>query len=39
LRPGMEGVGKIDVGTRKLAWIWAHPLLNWARLAMWRWSR
>jgi biotin carboxyl carrier protein len=39
LRPGMEGVGKIDVGTRKLAWIWAHPLLNWARLTLWRWSR
>ena len=37
LRPGMEGVGKIAVGRRKLAWIWGHPLLDWLRLAAWRW--
>lgn len=37
LRPGMEGVGKIGVGQRKLFWIWTHPLLDWLRLWLWRW--
>lgn len=35
LRPGMEGVGKIDVEPRKLIWIWTHKLVNWARLFLW----
>jgi RND family efflux transporter MFP subunit len=37
LRPGMEGVGKIGVGRRKLIWIWTHPLTDWLRLWAWRW--
>ena len=37
LRPGMEGLGKIIIGERNLAWIWLHPALNWWRLASWRW--
>lgn len=37
LRPGMEGVGKIDAGQRSLLWIWSHGLLNWARLTAWEW--
>ena len=37
LRPGMEGVGKIAVGQRKLVWIWTHPLLDWLRLSLWKW--
>jgi multidrug resistance efflux pump len=37
LRPGMEGVGKIGVGRRKLLWIWTHPLTDWLRLWAWRW--
>jgi hypothetical protein len=36
LRPGMEGVGKIGVGERKLVWIWTHPLVDWLRLWLWR---
>ncbi|MEO8037421.1 MAG: HlyD family efflux transporter periplasmic adaptor subunit [Betaproteobacteria bacterium] len=35
LRPGMEGVGKISVGERKLIWIWTRYLLDWARLQLW----
>ncbi|RLL51274.1 HlyD family efflux transporter periplasmic adaptor subunit [Mariprofundus sp. EBB-1] len=35
LRPGMEGVGKVVVGERKLFWIWTHDLLNWLRLQLW----
>jgi RND family efflux transporter MFP subunit len=37
LRPGMEGIGKVDVGSRKLLWIWTHPLIEWMQLASWRW--
>src|SRR5262249_43089866 len=37
LRPGMEGVGKIEAGERRLVWIWTRSLLYWARLAVWKW--
>jgi multidrug efflux pump subunit AcrA (membrane-fusion protein) len=37
LRPGMEGVGKIVIGRRSLAWIWLHPLIDWARIWSWHW--
>jgi len=36
LRPGMEGIAKIDVGRRRLLWIWTHDLIDWLRL--WTWS-
>ena len=35
LRPGMEGVAKIEVGRARLVWIWTRSLQNWARLALW----
>ena len=37
VRPGMEGVGKIVVGERKLLWIWTHSLIDWLRLSLWKW--
>ncbi len=37
LRPGMEGFGKIDVGRRRLIWIWTHDLIDWFRLWLWSW--
>jgi len=37
LRPGMEGVGKIAVEQRKLLWIWTHDVVDWVRLALWKW--
>lgn len=37
VRPGMEGVGKIVVGDRNLMWIWTHGLVDWLRLAAWKW--
>jgi len=37
LRPGMEGVGKISIGERRLIWIWTHGLVDWVRLAFWTW--
>jgi multidrug efflux pump subunit AcrA (membrane-fusion protein) len=37
LRPGMEGVGKIVVGERRLIWIWTHGFVDWLRLTFWTW--
>ena len=37
LRPGMEGVGKIDIGERKLIWIWTHKIWHWLRMWVWSW--
>ena len=37
LRPGMQGVGKIEVGERKLIWIWTHKIVDWLRLWAWAW--
>lgn len=35
LRPGMQGVAKITIGSRKLIWVWTRPALNWMRLFIW----
>jgi RND family efflux transporter MFP subunit len=37
LRPGMEGVGKVDIGERKLIWIWTHKIVYWLRMFLWTW--
>jgi multidrug resistance efflux pump len=37
LRPGMEGVGKIETDRRRLVWIWTHDVIEWARLKVWTW--
>ena len=37
LRPGMEGVGKIEIGDRSFGWILFHDLLDWLRLQLWLW--
>jgi multidrug efflux pump subunit AcrA (membrane-fusion protein) len=37
LRPGMEGVAKVDTGQRKLFWIWTHKFVDWLRLTLWTW--
>lgn len=37
LRPGLEGVAKIEAGERSLAWIWLHRASDWTRLNLWRW--
>lgn len=36
LRPGMEGVAKINAGRHSIAWIWMHPVIDWLRLAAWK---
>jgi RND family efflux transporter MFP subunit len=37
LRPGMEGIGKIEVERRRLIWIWTHKLVHWLRMWVWSW--
>lgn len=37
LRPGMEGTGKVDVGERKLVWIWTRRFTDWLRVWVWSW--
>ncbi|WP_130469898.1 efflux RND transporter periplasmic adaptor subunit [Candidatus Magnetaquicoccus inordinatus] len=37
LRPGMEGIGKLDVGQQRWVWIWSYRLLAWIRLHIWSW--
>jgi multidrug resistance efflux pump len=37
LRPGMEGVAKIDIGRRLIIAVWTKPIADWARLWLWRW--
>ncbi|MBE3069311.1 MAG: efflux RND transporter periplasmic adaptor subunit, partial [Planctomycetes bacterium] len=35
LRPGMEGVAKVDIGRRRYLWIWTRPIINWVRMKLW----
>ncbi|MGB2819738.1 MAG: HlyD family efflux transporter periplasmic adaptor subunit [Phycisphaerae bacterium] len=35
LRPGMEGVGKIDIGRESYGYIWTRRLVNWIRMKLW----
>lgn len=37
LRPGMEGIGKIDIAQRRLIWLWTHHAVDWLRLLIWSW--
>jgi hypothetical protein len=35
LRPGMEGLARVSVGDKNLAWILGHRLFDWIRLSLW----
>lgn len=37
LRPGLEGVAKVDVGSRSLLWLATHRLADWLRMSAWEW--
>jgi RND family efflux transporter MFP subunit len=37
LRPGMQGVAKIDIGTRRILWVWTRSLVNWLSVKLWSW--
>ncbi|HMB95051.1 MAG TPA: HlyD family efflux transporter periplasmic adaptor subunit [Tepidisphaeraceae bacterium] len=34
-RPGMQGEVRIDVGPRRLIWIWTHRFIDFVRLKLW----
>ena len=38
LRPGMEGVGKVEVDDRRLIWIWTRKLVLWGKMFLWSWT-
>ena len=37
LRPGMEGIGKVETGPQRLIWAWTHGIVDWLRLQAWKW--
>lgn len=37
LRPGMKGISKTEIDTRRLIWIWTHSLFRWLRITLWPW--
>lgn len=37
LRPGMQGVGKVEIGEARYVWIWTREITDWLRLAAWKW--
>ena len=37
LRPGMQGIGKINAGRETMIWIWTHEIIDWFRLWLWSW--
>ncbi len=37
LRPGMEGIAKIEAGRARLVWIWTRSFQHWLRLNTWSW--
>ncbi|WP_194134310.1 HlyD family efflux transporter periplasmic adaptor subunit [Salipiger mangrovisoli] len=38
LRPGMEGIARTAIAEARLAWVLSHKIVDWARLAWWRWQ-
>jgi hypothetical protein len=38
LRPGMEGVAKVEVDERRLISIWTREILTWIRIKIWAWT-
>jgi hypothetical protein len=35
MRPGMEGLARIDAGKKPLGIIWTRRLVNWVRMKLW----
>jgi multidrug efflux pump subunit AcrA (membrane-fusion protein) len=38
LRPGMEGMAKVDVGQATYFWLWTHTAIDWLRMKLWLWT-
>jgi multidrug resistance efflux pump len=37
LRPGMEGIAKVEIDRRSQLWIWTRGLRDWFSLFLWKW--
>lgn len=37
IRPGLEGIGKLEVGRAARGWVWFHGVADWLRLRLWSW--
>ncbi|HEG43841.1 MAG TPA: HlyD family efflux transporter periplasmic adaptor subunit [Phycisphaerales bacterium] len=35
MRPGMEGVAKVNAGKRRYVWMWTRKMTNWIRMKLW----
>jgi biotin carboxyl carrier protein len=35
MRPGMEGLAKVDIGPERYITIWTRPLVKWVRMKLW----
>ena len=38
LRPGLQGIAKIEAGTRPLGWIVTHRIGEWLEMTLWSWG-
>lgn len=38
LRPGMEGIAKVNIDRRSRLWIWTRGMRDWLRLFFWKWT-
>ena len=38
LRPGMNGVAKIEIDERPVGWIWTRTFVDWVRYQLWKYG-
>jgi multidrug resistance efflux pump len=38
LKPGLEGIAKIEVGQRHFIWLLSHRMIDWFKLNLWSWG-
>ncbi len=38
LRPGLQGVAKIEAGSRPIFWSMTHRIIDWVKLTFWSWG-
>jgi len=38
LRPGLQGVAKIEAGSRPVFWSLTHRIIDWVKLSFWSWG-
>jgi biotin carboxyl carrier protein len=38
MRPGAQGIGKIEAENRTIAWVCTHRLVQWMRTTLWSWG-